>query len=108
MNIHDREYLGVTDKGVALLRSRLRQGIRAVNRGKNPDLLEGCENKPIPTFGGDTVLSLPKKSSNDAKFLESVVESILDIHMQACRLGDPDRENFIKREVCSKYPSSIQ
>ncbi len=108
MNVHDREYLGVTDKGVALLRSRLRQGIRAVSQGKNLDVLEGSENRPIPTFGGDTVLCLTKKSSGDAKFLESVVDSILDIHMLACRLGDPDRENFIKRKVCSKYPNSIQ
>ena len=107
MNIHDREYLGVTDKGVALLRSRLRQGIRAVSQGKNLDVLQGSEDHPIPTFGGDTVLSLPKDSSDDAKFIESVIDDVLDIHLQACRFDDADRVNFIERGVVSKYPNSI-
>ncbi len=108
MNIHDREYLGVTDKGVALLRSRLRRGINAVSRGKDLHVPQGCKDQPIDTYGGDTVLFLPEDKSDDPKFLESVMEDVLDIYLRLGSLDDPERGRSIEREISIKYPNALQ
>ncbi len=107
MNIHKREYLGTTDEGVGMLRSWLKRDIQAVGKGKSLPVLEGTPENPIVTYGGDTVLSIPKASKNDAAMVKSVIQTVIDIYLEAGERSDGDRVSFIQHELASKFPGSI-
>ncbi|MYI88900.1 MAG: hypothetical protein F4082_01125 [Gammaproteobacteria bacterium] len=107
MNVHKREYLGTTDEGVALLRSRLRRDIRRVSQGKPINRLNPTNNGLISTYGGDTVLKIAKDSDNDSAFLGLVIDTVTDVHIKAGALEAGERAEFIQREINAKFPDAI-
>ena len=107
MNIHQREYLGKTDEGIALLRSRLKRDIHRVREGKSLLRPNGVSQRPIPTYGGDTVLHLKIDPKDDATLMASVIDTVIDIHIAASDLDDDARVAKITREVNSKYPGAL-
>jgi len=99
-NIHAREYLAHTDRGVAKVRGQLRRAIRAVKKGKSvaqPSLVyEGT----IPTYGGDTMLRIPARSGqDDTVLLKNVAHKVAEIYMSGDRLSGAERDEFIRREL---------
>ena len=70
-------------------------------------MLEGTPENPIATYGGDTVLALPKASENDAAMVKSVIQTVIDIYLEAGGRSDGDRASFIQYELASKFPGSI-
>lgn len=107
MNVHKREYLGTTDEGVALLRSRLKRDIKRIESGQSISTLNAANNGLIPTYGGDTVLRLAKDSHDDAALLGSVIENVIDIHIAAGELPADERAASIERDINTRYPDSI-
>ena len=107
MNVHHREYLGKTDEGVALLRSRLRRDIKRVSQGKDLMRPSSVNQRSVPTFGGDTVLRLAVDPNDDAAFVASVIESVTDIHIKAGMIDPDQRSDFITREINKKYSGAI-
>ena len=82
-NIHSRENLGFTDRGVAKVRRKLRAAIRNVAAGgdarSHPRLQ--C---PIPTYGGDTMLRIkPQTGRDDAAVLKEVAARRAQIYQRA-------------------------
>ena len=65
ITVHDEENLAPSDKGVALMRRRLRQQIRAVAAGEQPLRVTDLGPISVPTYGGDTVLTLPHDGEAD-------------------------------------------
>ena len=68
--IHAREHLGTSDRGVAMMRKGLREGIEEVQQGRDPHGVYR-HGKIVPTYGGDTALRLkPAKSeAEDEKLI---------------------------------------
>jgi nitrite reductase/ring-hydroxylating ferredoxin subunit len=64
--VHALEHLATTDRGVALLRKMIREGIRAVAAGKDPYGVSMTSNEPIRTYGQDTVLRIPPAADPEA------------------------------------------
>jgi hypothetical protein len=57
---HSRENLATSDRGITLYRRLVRDGIRAVARGEDPQgLLREDGDGPIPTYCHNTVLPVP-------------------------------------------------
>ena len=59
INVHAMERLVSTDKGVIMLRNQVRDGIRAVQRGEDP---QGIVREPytiVPTYASNTVVDIP-------------------------------------------------
>lgn len=57
---HGLEHLGVTDRGIIMLRNLVRRGIRANQDGQHPEQpLDKAEIR-VPTFSSGTVLSVPQ------------------------------------------------
>jgi hypothetical protein len=54
--IHGLEHLGATDRGVALFRTQLRRGMRAVQAGDDPAGLCRDADMVIPTYCNDTIV----------------------------------------------------
>ena len=107
MNVHKREYLGVTDEGVAMLRARLKRDIRAVADGKDIAMPEGTKEKPFPTYGGDTVLRIPKDNRDDRALMDRVQRAVADVYFAAEKYEGGDRTDYIRREVGAKFPDAI-
>jgi hypothetical protein len=105
MNVHKREYLGHTDVGVILLRDMLRQGIRAVARGEDIAMPEGTPEKPFHTYGGDTILCIPKDNQDDRAMIDRVQYTVADIYFAGDTYEGEDRTANIRREVAAKFPS---
>ena len=65
--VHALEHLGTTDRGVVMLRRIVREGIRAVQSGEDPEFLHREEGQVIPTYSNDTIIRLPKPDSYEAE-----------------------------------------
>ena len=59
ITVHALERLATTDRGIIMLRNLVRQGIRAVQTGQEPNGLHREEGKVLPTYGSSTVLLIP-------------------------------------------------
>jgi hypothetical protein len=96
-NIHARENLAFTDRGVAKVRRKLRAAIREVAAGKpapQPALI--YKTSPIPTFGGDTMLRIPEQEGrDDGAVLKEVAHKVAEIYMAADALTAEARETSI-------------
>jgi phenylpropionate dioxygenase-like ring-hydroxylating dioxygenase large terminal subunit len=77
--VHALENLASTDRGVIMLRRILRDGIRAVARGRDPYGTKWPEGKAIPTFTQDTVLRVPPApgAEADRKLLRATGRSVI-------------------------------
>ena len=64
--VHALENLASTDRGVIMLRRIVRDGIRTVARGGNPDGTRWSNGQAIRTFTQDLVLRVPRASSAEA------------------------------------------
>ena len=106
MNIHKREYLGTTDQGVAMLRSRLRKDIRSVAKGRSINRICGTPENPYRTYGGDTVLRLPPKQ-DDRKYLANIINDVMDVFDASEKVDFSDRIEFIRQEVERGFPNAV-
>ena len=96
-NIHDRENLGFTDRGVAKVRRKLRAAIRHIAAGGDAPQPSSAFDSPIPTYGGDTMLRIkPQTGRDDAAVLKEVAARVAEIYRGADRLqGSERRESII-------------
>jgi len=78
--VHALEHLASTDRGVIMLRRIVRDGIRAVARGGDPDGTRRPEGKPIRTFTQDIVLRVPRAASAEAdrRLLRATGRSVIE------------------------------
>ncbi|MGH7826610.1 MAG: Rieske 2Fe-2S domain-containing protein [Candidatus Binatia bacterium] len=74
--VHALEHLVSSDKGVIMYRKMIREGIRAVQNGKDPKgiVRELKAGEVIPTYSQDTVLKTPKAATPqaDKKLLQEI------------------------------------
>lgn len=101
--VHRREYLGRTDLGISMLRTRLRRDIRAVAADKPIARPEGTPEKPIPTYGGDTILRVPK-SNDDPALLAELQTIVAEIYFAADALAGEERCERIRSEIAARFP----
>jgi phenylpropionate dioxygenase-like ring-hydroxylating dioxygenase large terminal subunit len=65
--VHGLEHLAWSDQGVIMLRNKLREGIRAVQKGEDPAQLVALGGPGrIPTYGQSTVLRIPPAGDAEA------------------------------------------
>ncbi len=99
-NIHARENLCFTDRGVAKVRRKLKQAILEVQNGG--DVVQPGEHcdSPIPTYGGDTMLKIPvQEGRDDEAVLRKVAHDVAEIYTSADHLLGKERTDFIKQNL---------
>ncbi|MCG8420084.1 MAG: aromatic ring-hydroxylating dioxygenase subunit alpha, partial [Proteobacteria bacterium] len=107
MNVHRREYLGTTDEGIALLRTKLKKDIRAVGKGKKLSIVEGSESSPVNTYGGDTILRMPPDAEDDRSLMKRLINEVFDLYRSADRLDPRKRRDYVTRELAARYPGAV-
>jgi len=96
VNIHARENLGFTDRGVAKVRRLLRNAIRAVAAGGRAPQPTDVYGGAIPTYGGDTMLRIPvQPGRDDGAVLKEISHAIADIYRSGDDLTGPARRDHI-------------
>ncbi len=65
----------------------------------------GTPEKPIPTYGGDTILQIPKSNSDDRKLMAAAQRDVAAIYFEADKYVGGDRIDYIRKEVGKKYPA---
>ncbi|MGI9301435.1 MAG: Rieske 2Fe-2S domain-containing protein [Gammaproteobacteria bacterium] len=91
ITIHDNENLAPSDKGIALMRRKLRSEIRKVAAGEKPMHVSDFAQNPVPTYGGDTVLRMPRKSNDEAEFLSRLAHALMKTQYAADGLPEAER-----------------
>ena len=61
--LHALEHLVSHDRGIVMLRTMVRQGIRAVERGEDPTGVVRTPGGVLPTYSNDTILRIPPAST---------------------------------------------
>ena len=97
--MHARENLGTTDKGVALLRRKLRRDIRAVQAGESIARPSGSEADPMRTYGGDTILRIPQRTNDEDGFIREIQHHVAKVYFAGDAYGGDDRIEYIRREL---------
>ena len=98
ITIHENEHLAPSDKGVSLMRRRLRAEIRKVAAGEAPMHVSEWRPNPVPTYGGDTVLAMPRVDSGDeSERLGRLAHTLMDLQYAADDLAEPERVEKVTR-----------
>ena len=99
ITVHKNENLVSSDRGITLMRKRLREQIRVVQNGGIPARASGINSEVISTYGGDTVLHIPRKGDSDeSQTLSELAHAFMNIQYQADDLNEEERVRF----VCEK------
>ena len=90
-----REHLVPSDKGIIMYRKKLRQICRNLEKGIKPEHTSDYWSNPVPTYGGDTVLSIPRGVKNDSKLLQEIDKAVMEIQFSAESLIGSARDKTI-------------
>ena len=89
---HEKEHLVPSDRGIVGYRKRLRGLIRDLQKGKEPrHVTDTWPEGPVPTYGGDTVLHLPKNGADDGPLLRKAGAAVLQAQFDAEGLVEAER-----------------
>ena len=99
INVHRREHLGQTDVGIARLRRKIRDGIRLLQAGERPVQPHGSGNGPVPTYGGDTVIRMPKTNADDTEVIKELAGKVARLYQLSETYQGGDRREYLEREL---------
>ena len=100
ITVHKNENLVSSDRGITLMRKRLREQIRAVQNGETPARASVANSGLIPTYGGDTVLRIPRKGSPDeSQTLSELAHAFMKMQYQADGLNEDERVRFVMERL---------
>ena len=95
ITVHANENLAPSDRGIALMRRKLREQIRQVASGGTAPKVTGLGTNPVPTYAGDTVLKIPQSSQDESQFLSKLAHELMDIQYAADKLPERERTAFV-------------
>ena len=96
---HANEHLGTTDRGVAMFRRKLRDGIRALAAGGAP-VQPSTLGRPVPTYAGDSVVHAPPEAGrDDAELILDTSRRIAAAYESGDALHGAERDAHIQRKL---------
>ena len=100
ISTHKGENLMPTDRGIALYRKRIRQQVRNLNDQIEPPQPAKTGGQFIKTYGQDTVLTMPPKSSRDEKdYLNRIGSAVMELQFAVEDFEEHHRDDEIIRRL---------
>ncbi len=93
--IHGMENLTLSDRGVAMLRTMVRQAIRASKAGKKFASLPRHFDGPIATYTQDTIIAKPIGKGDDRKLMREVGREIAKVVLESDKLAPEGRTQVV-------------
>ena len=104
VSVHAAENLVAHDKGIAMLRRNMREGIRAVQRGKRVPL-PAQDGSTLNCYAGHTVLPIPtQEGADDDQLVRNVAKAVYDTVVSGNAYTEPERTAYIRNEL-KKLPN---
>ena len=85
----------MTDRGVAMLRRRIRLDINNLAKGIEPLPLQPTDGPTIPTMGGDTILRVPRTNQDDRQLILDLCRKVAAAYTETMHLPDGERRAAI-------------
>ena len=84
---HGIEHLGATDRGVAMMRRMVREGIEAVQSGEDPKGIDRTHTGPIPVYSREMMFKIgpAPSAAEDKELLHKVSRDVFD---RSCTAAD--------------------
>ena len=98
---HASEHLGTTDRGVAMLRRKLKMEIENLAKGIEPQRPEPLDGQPVPTTGGDTILRIPPNGGDDRELILEACRAVAAVYVETQHLPDAQRRAAITQRLAS-------
>lgn len=93
ITVHEEEHLVPSDRGISMMRRHLRRACRALAEGTPPVQPADLAPGPVPTYGGDTVLRLPKAAGrDDSALLRAAADRVMEAQFAAEHLVGAARD----------------
>ena len=99
VTIHQNENLAPSDKGIALMRRVLREQIRKVAGGERPMHVTDLRRNPVPTYGGDSVLRLPRKTDDEAEYFSRLAHELMDAQYAVDDMPEDQRVAYVTEKM---------
>ena len=99
INIHKNENLVASDQGVAMMRQRIRQQIRSLSDGNEPYKATDLKESPIPTYGGDSVLNIPKMDEDEDSFFSTLAHEFIKIQFDVDGKSEKERIEIVTNKL---------
>ena len=99
INIHKNENLLASDQGVAMMRQRIREQIRSLADGKDPHKVTTLKDSPIPTYGGDSVIKIPKIDEDEDSFLSKLALEFIKIQFEVDGKTEKERVEIVTNKL---------
>lgn len=100
ITVHADEHLAPSDRGIAVMRQRMRKAVRDLVAGKEPPQPTAPAGQTIRSLGGDTVIHAPaRKGGDDEAFLKEIGKKVLDIQMAGDARSDAERDDWVIAEL---------
>ena len=93
--IHGLENLTLSDRGVGMLRSMVRQGIRASKSGRKFAAIPRHFKKPIATYTQDTIITRPPNKGDDRKLMREIGREIAQVVLDSDKLPPNKRTEVV-------------
>ena len=107
INVHKNEHQAVTDRGVAMVRRKLRKAIRQVQNGESVDQISRHYDDAIPSYGGDTILRIPlQEGKDDDSVIKEVAQKVAQIYMANDEFVGQQRVERIQQQL-QEYEASF-
>lgn len=96
--VHALEHRGLTDKGVALLRSALRRAIRSVAAGNDPPQPNLNQDGRVASYAGDVIVKRPGLEK-DREAQRNLGRQLGEIVADTLLMKEAERRGAIERQV---------
>ena len=100
--IHDLEHLGTTDRGVAMWRRLLREGIRGDGKFTSKPVTWGYAGDPVHTYTHDTALEIPANGmtgDEQMEYLRQIGREVLDSIFSGDAYAGAERKTHIEQQL---------
>jgi len=78
-----------------LYRKKLRKLCRNLEKGVKPENTGDYWPNPVPTYGGDTVLNIPRDAKDDANLLRDTDKAVMEIQFDCEALTGSERDEQV-------------
>jgi len=96
---HASEHLATTDRGVAMLRRKLKMEIENLAKGIEPQRPEPLDGQPVPTTGGDTILRIPPNGGDDRELILEACRAVAAVYVETQQMPDAQRRAAITQRL---------
>ena len=82
-----------------MMRQRIREQIRSLADGKEPYKVTDLKESPIPTYGGDSVINIPKIDEDEDSLFSKLAKEFIKIQFEVDGKTEKERIEIVSNKL---------